>query len=290
MKRTKKISRGNTIAILVAALMFVTACASFGTVASATPTATTGPLPTDVAATTQAPIPTNTTTPIPPTDTAVPPPPTLLPPTQVPAPPGAIRINFLTGATASNTPGTISPGQVQNYLVHALDGQPMIAMVDSPNHDLTMAIYGLQTETVLLPASAKRNSWQGTLPAIDDYVVQVIGGTTNQNFNLSLTIASRISFSPEAISATTSGSTQDGYNITYALYALAGQTMKVDLTPISGKAALEVWGFSDGQPYLRSVVESTTFNVKLPATQDYIIAVVPFAGQVVDFNLTVEVK
>jgi hypothetical protein len=66
--------------------------------------------------------------------------------------------------------------------------------------------------------------------------------------------------------------------------------MKVDLTPISGKAALEVWGFSDGQPYLRSVVESTTFNVKLPATQDYIIAVVPFAGQVVDFNLTVEVK
>jgi hypothetical protein len=179
---------------------------------------------------------------------------------------------------------------VQNYLVHALDGQPMIAMVDSPSHDLTMAIYGLQTETVLLPASAKRNSWQGTLPAIDDYVVQVIGGTTNQNFNLSLTIASRISFSPEAISATTSGSTQDGYNITYALYALAGQTMKVDLTPISGKAALEVWGFSDGQPYLRSVVESTTFNVKLPATQDYIIAVVPFAGQVVDFNLTVEVK
>jgi hypothetical protein len=30
--------------------------------------------------------------------------------------------------------------------------------------------------------------------------------------------------------------------------------------------------------------------MKLPATQDYIVAVVPFAGQVVDFTLTVEIE
>jgi len=290
MKRTKKFSQGNIIAILVTTLMSVTACASFGTVASAIPTATAGSLTTEVAATTKAPDPTNTPTPIPPTGTAVPPTPTLLSPTQVPAPAGAIRINFLTGATASNTPGTISAGQVQNYLVHALDGQPMIATVDSPSHDLIMTVYGLQSGTVLLPASEKRNSWQGTLPGTDDYVIQVIGGTTNQNFNLSITIARRISFNSGAVSATVSGSTQGGYNVTYGLYAFAGQTMNVDLEPLSGNAALEVWGFSDGQPYLRSVVESTTFNMKLPTTQDYIIAVVPFAGQVVDFNMRVEVK
>ena len=289
MKPTKKIRKSNTIAILMATLMFATACASFGTVASATPTPI-SPLPTDTAAATQAPTPTNTATSIPPTDTAVPPTPTLLPPTQVSAPSGAIRINFLAGATASNTSGTISPGHVQNYLVNALDGQPMIAAVDSASHDLTMSIYGLQSGQVLLPASAARNSWQGTLPATDDYVVQVIGGATSQDFNLSLTIASRISFSPGAVSATTSGSTPGGYNITYALYALAGQTMNINLEPTSGKAVLEVWGFEDGQPYMRSVVESTTFNMKLPATQDYMIVVVPFAGQVVDFNLTVEVK
>jgi hypothetical protein len=287
MKHTKKLNRGNIIAVLVATLMFVTACASSGTIA--TPTASVSSPTTNVAATQTLP-PTNTATSIPPTDTAVPSTPTLPPPTQIPVPPGAIRINFLAGATASNTPGTISPGQVQNYLVHALDGQPMIASVDSPSHDLTMAIYGLQSGQVLLPASAKRNSWQGTLPATDDYVVQVIGGSTSQNFNLSLTIASRISFSPGAISASTSGSTQGGYNITYVLYALAGQTMNINLEPTSGRAVLEVWGFENGQPYLRSAVESTTFNMKLPATQDYMIVVVPFAGQVVDFNLTVEVK
>jgi len=290
MKHRKKFSQGNIITILVATLMFVTACASFGTVVGTSPTATTGYLPTDVAATTHAPTPTNKPTSIPQTDTAVPPTPTLLPPTQVPTPPGAIRINFLIGATASNTQGTISPGQVRNYLVRALEGQPMIVMVDSPSHDLTMTVYGLQSGTVLLPASEKRNSWQGTLPATNDYVIQVIGGETNQNFNLFLTIASRINFSPGAISATLSGSTQGGYNVTYALYVFAGQTMKINLESTSGNAVLEVWGFSDGQPYLRSAVESTTFNMKLPTTQDYIIAVVPFAGQIVDFNIRVEVK
>jgi len=288
MKLAKKFNRGNIIAILVATLIFVTACASFGTVA--TPTATTDSLSTDVAATLQALTPANTPTPIPPTDTTIPPTPTLVPPTQIPAPPGAIRINFLSGATSSNTQGTIASGQVQNYLVRALEGQPMIVMVDSPSHDLNMAVYGLQSGQVLLSASANRNSWQGTLPVTDDYVIQVIGGTTSQNFNLSLTIASRISFSPGATSATVSGSTQGGFNVSYVLYAFAGQTMDINLEPTSGDAALEVWGFENGQPYMRSAVESTTFDMELPVTQDYIIAVVPFAGQVVDFDMRVEVK
>jgi len=288
MKFTGSHNRSKIIVILVTTLGFVTACASFGTIA--TPTASINLLSTDVTDTLQALTPGDTMTPIPPTDTAIPPTPTLLPPTRVPAPPGAIRIDFPSGATSSNAEGTILPGQVQNYLVRALEGQPMIVMADSPDHDLTMDIYGLQSGRVLLPTSAKRNSWQGTLPVTDDYVIQVIGGLTSQNFNLSLTIASRINFSPGAVSATVSGSTQGGFNVTYALYAFAGQTMNIDLKPLSGNAALEVWGFSDGQPYLRSVVELTTFNMKLPTTQDYIITVVPFAGQVVDFDMRVEVK
>jgi len=179
---------------------------------------------------------------------------------------------------------------VQNYLVRALKGQPMIVRVDSPNHDLSLSVYGLQSGQVLLPSSEKGNSWQGILPVTDDYVIQVIGGTTSQNFNLSLTIASPIEFDPGAVSATVSGSTRGGFNVSYALYAFAGQTMSINLNAVSGNAVLEVWGFSDGQPYLRSAVESTTFNMKLPTTQDYIVVVVPFAGQVVDFNMKVEVK
>ena len=66
--------------------------------------------------------------------------------------------------------------------------------------------------------------------------------------------------------------------------------MDIQLTPDSGTAALTVWGFSDGQPYIRHITGSTTFNMQLPSTQDYIINVVPYADQVVDFTLEVEVK
>jgi hypothetical protein len=166
----------------------------------------------------------------------------------------------------------------------------MIAMVDSPGHDLTLSISGLQSGQVLLPASNDMSSWQGTLPATDDYLIRVIGGATTQNFNLSLTIASRISFTPGADSAVVSGSTQGGFNITFALYASVGQTMDINLDTSTGKAALEVWGFGDGQPYLRSQLGETAFSMKLPSTQDYIIAVVPFAGEAVNFSLHVKVK
>ena len=66
--------------------------------------------------------------------------------------------------------------------------------------------------------------------------------------------------------------------------------MNVLLTPIPNAAALTIWGFSDGQPYIRSVVGSTTFNMKLPSTQDYIVDVVPQGGQEVNFTLAVEIK
>jgi hypothetical protein len=51
-----------------------------------------------------------------------------------------------------------------------------------------------------------------------------------------------------------------------------------------------MYGYQDGQPYLRYVVEQTAFDMTLPATQDYIIQVVPRAGAVADYDLTVEIK
>ena len=296
MKSSKRIfskpKQGRLAVGLSVALVFVTACASFS--AATTPTISIGSLSTQVAATLQALTPAMTptipSTAIPASATPVPPTPMPPPPTLVPAPPGSIRIDFAAGATASNTPGTVGPGQVQSYLVRALKGQPMIAMVNSPDHDLTLSISGLQSGQVLLPASNGMNSWQGTLPATDDYLVRVIGGATTQNFNLSLTIASRISFAAGSDSAVVSGSTQGGFNVTFALYASAVQTMDINLDIPTGKAALEVWGFSDGQPYLRSQLGKTTFSMKLPSTQDYILAVVPFAGQAVNFSLHVKVK
>ena len=165
----------------------------------------------------------------------------------------------------------------------------MLASVSSPSNDLTMSITA-NDGTALLPASQGWSNWQGTLPATQDYFFQIIGGASTEDFTLWVSIPSRIEFAPGAISATVSGKTVEGYIASYVVAAQGGQTINILLTPNPNSAALTVWGFSDGQPYIRAQMGSTTFNMQLPSTQDYIIDVVPQGGQEVDFSLKVEIK
>jgi hypothetical protein len=55
-------------------------------------------------------------------------------------------------------------------------------------------------------------------------------------------------------------------------------------------AALTIWGFTDGQPYARAQNGVTDFNMTLPATQDYIIEVVPQGGNVVNYQVTIKIQ
>jgi hypothetical protein len=165
----------------------------------------------------------------------------------------------------------------------------MLASVGSLDNDVIMAITSA-SGTALLPASQGWTTWQGTLPAAQDYYIQVIGGAREQEYSLTVSAPSRIEFAPGATSATVSGQTVNGNIISYVVAAQAGQTMDIVLMPEPTLAALTVWGFSDGQPYMRSQMGSTTFNLQLPSTQDYIIDVVPQAGQKVNFTLRVEIE
>ena len=230
--------------------------------------------------------------------TATPVPPTQVPPTATstslpaatPILPSATRINFAPGTTYGTATGNIQAGQTLSFVLKAQQGQPMLASVGSHDNDVTMAIIAADG-TTLLPATQGRANWQGTLPATQDYYFQVIGSASTENFSLWVSIPSRIQFEPGAISATVSGRTVDGYIESYVVAAQGGQTMNIILVPNpSSAAALTVWGFNDGQPYIRAQLGSTTFNMQLPSTQDYIIDVVPQAGQEVDFTMTVEIK
>ncbi len=220
---------------------------------------------------------------------------TSAPPTTIPTHtpsfslPGAARITFAPGATYGSARGSIGPNQTENYVLQAGQGQPLLVTVSSQDNDVTMSIT-TASGTALLPASQARSSWQGTLPSTQNYYIQIIGGNSEENYALSVSIPSRIEFAAGAVSATVSGQTVNGNITSYVVAAQAGQTMDVVLTPEPNAAALTVWGFSDGQPYLRSQAGSTTFNMQLPSTQDYIIDVVPQAGQEVNFTLMVEIR
>ena len=168
-------------------------------------------------------------------------------------------------------------------------GQPLLASVGSHNNDVIMSIV-TEDGVELLSAEKNRPSWQGTLPATQDYYFQLSGAQEEEKYSLWISIPKRIEFEPGTTSATESGVTIDGYNVSYVIAGQSGQTLDVLLTPDNGMVALTIWGFSDGQPYVRSVAGSTGFRKQLPSTQDYIINVVPYAANEVEFTLRVEIK
>ena len=268
-------------------LMVTVAC-----LGSTYPTQVPNAVDTIVAATMRAITPANTATvPVSATPIATP---TFVIPTLPPVgatlvPPPATRINFLSKATTGVVTGPISPGQSQYFVLNASVGQPLIVMVNSLNNDVTLSIR-TQGGTWMLNAAAHQTTWQSMLPKTEDYYIGVYGGDTTENFTLTIVIPSRIKFATGSITATVNGQTVGGYNVAYTVLALKSQLMTVKLNGVANNAALMIHGYSDGQPYLRSETEQTSFNLKLPATQDYIIEVVPKTGQVVTYTLQLIIK
>lgn len=266
--------------IISLTVLFVSAC----TLPAPMPT----PLPTQLPA-----VPTGTLLPIEPTSTVFVP--TALPPTATIFPtltsvPGAIRLNFAAGATSGVASGTIQPGQVINYLVGAAKGQPLMVSTSSFNNDVTFSVIGLKDGLTLLSPSAKIASWQTMLTVTQDYLISVIAGATSENYSLNVITPARVIFASGATSATVSGSTPGGFVVSYVVYALVNQQMDLTLLVPGGNAVLSIYGYEDGQPYMRSVVEQTSFSMKLPASQDYIIQVVPRAGEVAAYTLAINIK
>ena len=280
--------------ILALSAILVMACG----VTELTPTVSPGLVATTVALTMQAQFPqaspTSQSAAIPPTATTAPATATAtsapLPTATTTSPASGVRVDFPAGATLGIAKGQVGPGGAQNFLVGAAATQPLMLSVDSPNHDVTLSVTGRRDAAVLLAASQKLSSWQSILPSTQDYLIQVYGGAGTENFTLSVIIPARINFDPGAISAKRSGSTVGGLIVSYVLRANAGQKMKLQLTVPDNNAVLSVYGYQDGQPYLRYVVESTTFDLVLPATQDYIIQVYPRAGETAKYTLDITIK
>jgi len=266
--------------ILFSLVSLLTACGVFSPSAQQ-PTSQPSPFQTDTS------IP-STETPLPATLTSIPPTPTLAQVGTIV--PDAIRLDFVVGATSGSVSGNIRPGQVIKYLVGAAKSQPMMVSTSSYNNDVIFSVMGLTDGLTLLPASQKYTSWQTMLTLTQDYLITVYGGATVENYTLDVITPARVTFPSGAVTVTLNGSTPGGYVVSYIVYALQNQQLDLNLTAPSGNAVLSVYGFEDGQPYLRYVVESTTFSMKLPASQDYIIQVVPRAGQVAAYSLTINIK
>lgn len=222
---------------------------------------------------------------------AAPPPTAVPPPTSVP-PPGQV-IQFAPGATEAEAQGQLPANGIASYTVNAMANQNMQLSLSSNSNSARIAV--LAPSGAPLPpqrGNPEGTYWQGNLPANGDYTIQILAGSAapTANYSLNVTIPVRISFAPGAISAQVQGTTGNGRIVTYLLKASGGQTMTANLTAPPNSAGITIYGLDDGQPLIRSQSGATSFNGPLPATQDYVIQVVPFGNTTVNFTLDVTVQ
>lgn len=211
--------------------------------------------------------------------------PTAKPPTATPV--SATRINFAAGATFAGVDGQVNAGATRSYVLSAGKNQILMASLTSAISDLRLKIVQKSTGTVLVAVDGA--STQATLPADGDYLVQVIGGSQNADFNLGVTIPARITYDEGDSSASVDGTISGHKSVTYLLRALKGQTMTVTVTSPSSAVGITIYGLDDGQPLVRAESGAKTWTGKLPATQDYVIVVVP-AVDATTFKLDTQVK
>jgi hypothetical protein len=237
------------------------------------------------------PLPTSTSTelpsptPQPPQDTPTPLPPTpTLEPTAT-ATQKAVNLVFSTGATAGVATGTLQPGQTQSYTLNASQNQPMILILTSSRGDVYLGV--TQPDgTLLLDPAKKWTNFQWLLPKTGTYTIQVYGGASAEDYTLTVKVAQVVTFASGSNSATLTGSTVNGFVVSYALYCTSGQTMSASLNLPSSSAYLDVFGLATG-PLLSSGAKANNWSGVLPSSQDYIVEVIPAAGQVTSYSLAV---
>jgi hypothetical protein len=199
------------------------------------------------------------------------------------------RIEFLPDATTATLVDLVGPGDVRTYVIRADLGQPLLIGVHSSSNEVHL---GLRTEggTSILSLASGQGSWRGAAPDTEDYYIDVRGGSTASVFTLSLQKPHKIKFKEGAASARILDRAVGGTPMAYSVLAIKDEELEVGLSGTGSQAALGVTGYVDGRVYLDPQNGETSFSMTVPLTQDYIVEVVPSAGQTLSFALGIQSK
>lgn len=204
------------------------------------------------------------------------------------------RIEFEPGNPAAQLQGRVDPGQSRRYVIEMGAGQSMLVRFPS-GLGVQLVLTG-QDGTVLLAEEATANSWQGELPATQDYFIDVksVAGVP-VDYTLEVVIPTspgedpapkRIEFPPGAGSTKVGGSLDAGQVQRYVLSAEAGQNIQIRF--LSGFGVDFVLFGQDGTILVADNAGATSWQGKLPATQDYFIDVRSEMQSAVNYTLEVE--
>lgn len=98
------------------------------------------------------------------------------------------RINFAPGTHEITLNSFVPAGGVHNYIAYALAGQDLNVSV-TPAGNLALSLWGIDG-TVLMSSMGEGNSWGGTLPISQDWIINVRSapGVGNRNYTFWLDI------------------------------------------------------------------------------------------------------
>jgi hypothetical protein len=196
------------------------------------------------------------------------------------------RIEFASGTTSSTSAyQELAGGDSNEYILGVLAGQELTINVapytfaDSGNFVLNIS--GIDG-SVLVSEAAHTNSWSGTLPATQDYVIRVTNQGNAAQYQLKVTVPWRIKLAVGETSTTLEGRFATGMDSNvYLLQGQAGQTITVATTSPNNNACLTIAAqMTDGSyiPLVNSASHpTTTWSDILPTgteyAQDYSISV-----------------
>jgi hypothetical protein len=200
--------------------------------------------------------------------------------------PATTRIEFGTGKTGAAVDGTVKASGTRSYILSAGKNQLLMAGISSMSSDLRIQIVEVSSGKSLINAPA--GSVQVYLPSTGDFLIQILGGSSDASFVLGVNIPYRITFDPGAISASVDGKITAKEPVMYIIRAQAGQTMTVKLTSPSNGVALTIYGIEDGSPLVRADFGLSEWTGNLNLTQDYMIMVMPSVDNTT-FTMTVTI-
>jgi len=192
-------------------------------------------------------------------------------------------VNFAPGATSATLNGTTVNGYLYSYSLACSAGQTMTVSLNVPSSTATLDIYGISSGT-FLNSLAQANTWSGTLPETQDYVIEVVP-TNGQVVNYALTVSvtsgtaatsytvGNIAFTPGTTAATIQGTVLPGQAVTYTLAGEYAQPMILLLESPKRDATLGVYE-PDGSVLVDPAKKWSYWQGQLPRTELYTVNVI----------------
>ena len=93
------------------------------------------------------------------------------------------------GMPAAALTGAIEAGVVHPYRIQAQAGQQLTVTVQSPFDDVWLSLYGTDDQAVLRSIRSETNSWAGTVPTTQDYIISAVASGSASPYTLTIELA-----------------------------------------------------------------------------------------------------